>query len=857
MFSKSSKLGLATAVAMALGGSLVPAHAGVIVHLFQWKYNDIANECEQVLGPKGYDAVQITPPAEHIQGSSWWVVYQPVNYKNFTSLGGNEAELKSMINRCHAAGVKIYADAVFNQMAGGSGTGTGGSVYSSRNYPYLGPDDFHHNPVCDISDYGNRWQVQNCSLPGLPDLDTGSSYVRGQIADYLKTLSSWGVDGFRVDAAKHMSVEDLSAILSLAGNPFIYSEVIGAQGEPIQPGEYTGLGAVTEFKYGTDLASNFRGQIKNLKTFGESWGLLASDKAEVFVVNHDRERGHGGGGMLTYKDGAKYNLANVFMLAWPYGKYPQVMSGYDYGNNTDIGGPSAPVCTGSWNCEQRWGNIANMVSFHNVVEGSAMQNWWDNGNNQIAFGRGGKGFVVINNEAGSLTKTLATGLPAGRYCNILAGNELCSGSVIEVDASGNATFNVGGMQAAAIHIGAKDDCTDPNGCFAPVFDNLYIRGTQNGWATTAMTVDADTRVWSAEVDFTGAGDANGGQRFKFDAKGDWTQNYGDNESDGILDLASTSDIVFSGVGRYLVTVDEHTMAYTLTPVEEHQAPKAVVTPATITVNQGETVVFDASGSTDDGQIMDYSWSTGGVAATESVTFDTLGTFDVTVTVTDDDGMTSSATSTVTVKDGSQVFTGNYDTMYFRGTANSWGTTAMSLVADNLWEATVTFDGQANQRFKFDVAGDWATNFGDTNGDQVAEQGGRDIYTTLVGQYKVQFNDDTKAYSLTKVGGDEQPVLTSTYKSMYFRGTPNGWVATAMTLVADNTWQATITFTGTGDSSGAQRFKFDVAGDWATNFGDNNADGVAEQTGADITTSAVGTYLVTFNDSTKAYSLEAQ
>ena len=43
MFSKSSKLGLATAVAIALGGGLVPAHAGVIVHLFQWNYNRITS----------------------------------------------------------------------------------------------------------------------------------------------------------------------------------------------------------------------------------------------------------------------------------------------------------------------------------------------------------------------------------------------------------------------------------------------------------------------------------------------------------------------------------------------------------------------------------------------------------------------------------------------------------------------------------------------------------------------------------------------------------------------------------------------------------------------------------------------
>ena len=130
---KLSALTLGVGVAMALASSA--ANAGVMVHLFQWKFNDIANECETVLGPKGFDAVQITPPNEHKQGSDWWVVYQPVSYTNFNSRGGTEAELKSMIQRCKTAGVKIYVDAVFNQMASGSGTGTGGSSYSDRNYP--------------------------------------------------------------------------------------------------------------------------------------------------------------------------------------------------------------------------------------------------------------------------------------------------------------------------------------------------------------------------------------------------------------------------------------------------------------------------------------------------------------------------------------------------------------------------------------------------------------------------------------------------------------------------------------------------------------------------------------------------
>ncbi len=61
MTLKSRSWMLGAAISMALASQA--ADAGVMVHLFQWKYNDIANECETVLGPKGFDAVQITPPA--------------------------------------------------------------------------------------------------------------------------------------------------------------------------------------------------------------------------------------------------------------------------------------------------------------------------------------------------------------------------------------------------------------------------------------------------------------------------------------------------------------------------------------------------------------------------------------------------------------------------------------------------------------------------------------------------------------------------------------------------------------------------------------------------------------------------
>ena len=63
-----------------------------------------------------------------------------------------------------------------------------------------------------------------------------------------------------------------------------------------------------------------------------------------------------------------------------------------------------------------------MVKFRNVVGSEPLVNWLDNGFHQIAFGRGSKGFVVINNEDSELSQTLQTSLPAGTYCDIISGD---------------------------------------------------------------------------------------------------------------------------------------------------------------------------------------------------------------------------------------------------------------------------------------------------------------------------------------------------------------------------------------------------------------------------------------------------
>ena len=109
----------------------------------------------------------------------------------------------------------------------------------------------------------------------MPDLNTGSPYVQDQIATYMKTLLGWGVAGFRIDAAKHMAPTDVKAILDKAGSPRAYLEVIGAGGESpdIQPGRYTYIDTVTDFKYGTDPPPTSTARSRTSRRWA-SWGLL-------------------------------------------------------------------------------------------------------------------------------------------------------------------------------------------------------------------------------------------------------------------------------------------------------------------------------------------------------------------------------------------------------------------------------------------------------------------------------------------------------------------------------------------------------------------------------------------------------
>ncbi len=94
------------------------------------------------------------------------------------------------------------------------------------------------------------------------------------------------------------------------------------------------------------------------------------------------------------------------------------------------------------------------------------------------------------------------------------------------------------------------------------------------------------------------------------------------------------------------------------------------------------------------------------------------------------------------------FYANFLNLYLRGTFNNWANSEMNLVDDNTWELCVNFDKDYDNKFKFDVYGDWSLNYGDNNIDGIGDKDGADIIIPK-GKYIIRFNDNTKNYEVIK------------------------------------------------------------------------------------------------------------
>ena len=188
---------------------------GNIFHAFCWKYSDITANLPSI-AEASFKSVQISPVQQPKNGgATWWSFYQPLSFSiaDNSTLGSKE-DLKTLCQEADKYGISIIADIVFNHLANidddhleNDGTPTVSpdveayepEIYANRN---ASGDQatFHHNKNAA----GSGAITQYYAYGNLPDLNTANPVVQARSLDLLKECIDVGIDGFRLDAAKHI-----------------------------------------------------------------------------------------------------------------------------------------------------------------------------------------------------------------------------------------------------------------------------------------------------------------------------------------------------------------------------------------------------------------------------------------------------------------------------------------------------------------------------------------------------------------------------------------------------------------------------------------------------------------------------
>jgi PKD repeat protein len=233
---------------------------------------------------------------------------------------------------------------------------------------------------------------------------------------------------------------------------------------------------------------------------------------------------------------------------------------------------------------------------------------------------------------------------------------------------------------------------------------------QTSTSTQTVTVDnpptagvAPSTMWTAPaatVSFDASGSSPGA--------GGTIQDYSWDFGDGTVQDGGASDSAthaFTSPGVYtvkLTATDDLNVANSATAVITVDQPNASFAAAPAIVAPGGTISFDGTGSTDPEQdaITDYSWNFGdgnsqnnsqdGPAPTASHQYASRGNYDVTLTITNNHGQTSTTTQTVT--------------------ADNPPTPAFTAAASSITAGSpVTFDGSASTAGRIS---DYTWSFGD-------------------------------------------------------------------------------------------------------------------------------------------------
>lgn len=155
----------------------------------------------------GFDAIWLTP----IHPSATYHKYDVDDYYAVDPAFGTMEDFEALLAECHAKGVRVYMDMVFNHTSDENSWFRAASDYLHELPDGWEPDtsyckyfdyyNFRREPAEGFTQVnGTGWYYESRFWSEMPELNLDSEYVRGEIRDIMRFWLDKGVDGFRLDA---------------------------------------------------------------------------------------------------------------------------------------------------------------------------------------------------------------------------------------------------------------------------------------------------------------------------------------------------------------------------------------------------------------------------------------------------------------------------------------------------------------------------------------------------------------------------------------------------------------------------------------------------------------------------------
>lgn len=264
----------------------------------------------------GVTAIWISPPVDNLNlnipdssgnPTAAYHGYQARDFKRIEEHFGDSSNtwtaFDNLVTAAHNNGIKVIVDFAPNH-TNNNGAGEFGSLYDNGTFLAAYNNDpngyFHHNP--NISDFNDRYQLQYYTLFSLSDLNQENSSVDSYLKAALQQLQQHNVDGFRIDAVKHVTwgwEYSMANSAFTSGPSFFYGEwFLGGTSDPLYHDAYkfannSGI-SLLDFSVETAIRDVFASN----NSFSELDGTLSTENANftwqndqvTFFDSHDVPR---------------------------------------------------------------------------------------------------------------------------------------------------------------------------------------------------------------------------------------------------------------------------------------------------------------------------------------------------------------------------------------------------------------------------------------------------------------------------------------------------------------------------------------------------------------------------------------